>query len=82
MEETKYFQNDGFGWICKSCAAENKKNSVAGSETADAKPLYFMEGEAFGNVGPLDQTRARWADPAQRSLMCPRCGITELIDIR
>lgn len=24
---------------------------------------------------------AKWADPAHRTLLCPRCGITELADI-
>lgn len=42
----------------------------------------MTEGEAEGKVPRLtNEALAKWADPERRTLMCPRCGITELIDI-
>ena len=67
------FYNDGFGWICKYCERDMQM------EDTDEKPSRLMtEGEAeskqptFSNVA-----MAKWADAAQRTLICPRCGITE-----
>lgn len=39
------------------------------------------EGEAESKNPALSNLAlAKWADPAHRSLVCPRCGITELAD--
>lgn len=77
MFELNDFYNDGFGWICKHCERELKpqKNDESGQSR------LMTEGEAeskqlrFSNLA-----MAKWTDPAQRVLMCPRCGITELAD--
>lgn len=71
------FYNTGFGWICKHC--ERELDSV---KTIDRKTSRLLsEGEAESKQ-PVFSTlaMAKWADPANRILMCPRCGITELID--
>ena len=74
--ELNDFYNDGFGWICKHCERELQTTA------SDEKTSRLMtEGEAeskqpkFSNVA-----MAKWADAAQRTLICPRCGITELAD--
>lgn len=73
------FYNDGFGWICKHCERELKE-SEAGSPEA-ARSRLMREGEAESKNPRLsNQALAKWADKAQRTLMCPRCGITELAD--
>lgn len=72
------FYNDGFGWICKHCERELK--SLRKESDGNASRL-MSEGEAeskqprFSNLA-----MAKWMDPTNRTLMCPRCGITELID--
>ena len=76
--ELNDFYNDGFGWICKHCEREleNLKN-----DKREESSRLLREGEAeskqpeFSNVA-----LAKWADPEQRTLTCPRCGITELAD--
>ena len=74
--ELNDFYNDGFGWICKPCERELKE--IDGSE----KPSRLMrEGEAESkNPNLSNRAMAKWADPAQRILVCPRCAITELAD--
>lgn len=71
------FYNDGFGWICKHCERE-----LNGSETGSrARSRLMREGEAESKNPRLSNAAlAKWADKAQRTLMCPRCGITELAD--
>jgi hypothetical protein len=76
--ELNDFYNEGFGWICRHCERDLKNQSKA----SNAKHSRLMrEGEAeskqpeFSNVA-----LAKWADKAQRTLICPRCGITELAD--
>ncbi len=72
------FYNAGFGWICKHCEREIKK------EDRDATPKHsrlMSEGEAESKQPKLSNAAlAKWMDKAQRTLMCPRCGITELAD--
>jgi hypothetical protein len=72
--ELSDFYNSGFGWICKHCERELTNPAI------DSKPSRLIrEGEAesktveFSNVG-----LAKWTDKAQETLICPRCGITEL----
>lgn len=74
--ELNDFYNDGFGWICRHCERELK------AEATDAKHSRLLrEGEAESKTPTLsNQALARWTDRTQRILMCPRCGITELVD--
>ena len=76
--ELNDFYNEGFGWICRHCERDLAKQKGA----KDSKQSRLMrEGEAeskqplFSNIA-----LAKWADKAQRTLLCPRCGITELAD--
>lgn len=76
--ELNDFYNEGFGWICRHCERDLAKQTDAD----DSKQSRLMsEGEAeskqpvFSNIA-----LAKWADKAQRTLVCPRCGITELAD--
>lgn len=80
MVELKDFYNDGFGWICRQC--ENELRPQAGSELETKHARFMTEGEAESKKPELStRALARWADPAQRTLMCPACGVTELADI-
>lgn len=76
--ELNDFYNDGFGWICRHCERDLKNEET----TADKKHSRLMrEGEAESKKPAMSNAAlARWADPAHSTLMCPRCGITELID--
>lgn len=79
MLELNDFYNDGFGWICRQCERElnvNKNNPGRLSR-------IMSEGEAESKQFSLStQALAKWADPAERILVCPRCGITEPVDKR
>jgi hypothetical protein len=76
MNELNDFYNDGFGWICKPCERELKQ------ELTETKHSRLMsEGEAESKQPRFSNLAlAKWADAAQRTLVCPRCGITELAD--
>ena len=76
--ELNDFYNAGFGWICRTCEREFKQES----ETENQNLSRLMrEGEAESKQPKMSsKALAKWADPAQRTLMCPRCGITELAD--
>jgi len=77
MIELNDFYNEGFGWICRHCARELE--TVSPPETKHSRLL--REGEAEGKSPQLSTPAlAKWADPAQRILECPRCGVTELAD--
>lgn len=80
--QTKDFVNDGFGWACRHCLAEIADAGSTETEAGRRLPRLFTEGEAESKTPALaNPVLARWADPARRILVCPRCGITELIDI-
>lgn len=74
MERTELrdFYNDGFGWTCRHCQND--------SEPSDSieKARLLNEGESEGK-NPFLSNRglAKWVDPAQTTLICPRCGIIE-----
>jgi hypothetical protein len=71
------FYNDGFGWICKPCERELKEQEI----DSPAQSRLMREGEAESKNPRLSSVAlAKWTDKAQRTLMCPRCGITELAD--
>jgi hypothetical protein len=78
MSKLNDFHNDGFGWYCIPCEKELR------SDLNDNSPSRLMsEGEAESKSPELStQALAKWADPAQTRLMCPRCGITEPMDVR
>lgn len=76
--ELSDFYNEGFGWICKHCERELADSA----ENSDAKHSRLMtEGEAESKIPSFsNQAMAKWTDKTQRTLICPRCGITELAD--
>ncbi len=76
--EINDFYHDGFGWICKHCEPELElRQKVSDNKTS----RLMTEGEAESKTPKLSSLAlAKWADPAQRILTCPRCGITELAD--
>jgi hypothetical protein len=76
--ELNDFYNDGFGWICKHCERELASQNDASSEKTSR---LMREGEAESKNPRLSNSAlAKWADAAQRTLICPRCDITELAD--
>ena len=76
--ELSDFYNDGFGWICRHCERELAPENNALSEKTSR---LMREGEAESKNPRLSNLAlAKWADAAQRTLICPRCGITELAD--
>ncbi len=77
MNELNDFYNDGFGWICKHCERELESQTP----TNENHSRLMSEGEAESKQPRFSSLAlAKWADAAQRTLVCPRCGITELAD--
>ena len=75
MRELNDFFNDGFGWVCRHCDREMAKPAQTGHSRV------MREGEAESKDPTLaNHALAKWADPAQRILVCPRCGITEPVE--
>ena len=76
--ELNDFYNEGFGWICKHCECELKRQA----KPSDVKTSRLMsEGEAESKQPALSVLAlAKWADTAHQTLMCPRCGIVERLD--
>jgi hypothetical protein len=80
MENLKLndFYNNGFGWICKLCERELKKQEKVSGENISR---LLREGEAESKQPRLSNIAlAKWADKTNQVLMCPRCGITEPVD--
>lgn len=78
MIELNDFYNDGFGWICKACERELKED---GDAFVEKLSRLMREGEAESKQPRFSNLAlARWFDKARRTLMCPRCGVTELAD--
>lgn len=76
MIELDQFYNDGFGWICRSCERDLVKVHVD-----EERSRLMREGEAESKQPSFSsKALAKWTDPSHRSLICPRCGITELAD--
>jgi hypothetical protein len=76
--ELNNFYNDGFGWVCRHCERE----LAAASRSTSVHSRFMTEGEAESKQPELSNSAlAKWADPARRTLVCPRCGVTELADI-
>ena len=75
MIELNDFNNDGFGWVCRHCDAE-----LSRLEQSDHSRL-LLEGEAESKDPQMsNRALAKWADVEQRTLVCPRCGITEPVE--
>ena len=72
------FYNDGFGWICGHCEREFERQN----DSSENKVSRLMcEGEAESKQPSFSNLAlAKWADEAHRTLTCPHCGITELVD--
>lgn len=67
------FYNEGFGWICKHCERDLKQEKLKENHSR-----LLREGEAESKTPVFsNQAMAKWLDPSQRVLICPRCGITE-----
>ena len=78
MRELIHFYNEGFGWICRRCEIELQDESAAGT----APSRLMIEGESESKKPELaNAALARWADVAQKTLVCPRCGVTEPADV-
>lgn len=76
MIELNDFYNAGFGWICRHCERELVKNA-----SRDGVSRIMLEGESESKQPTLStQALAKWADPAEHILVCPRCGVTEAAD--
>lgn len=74
MQELNDFYNAGFGWICRHC-------ETARDVEAESQSRLMSEGEAESKQPTLSTSAlAKWADPAHRYLICPTCGIRELVD--
>lgn len=74
MHELNDFYNEGFGWICRHCEREL-------ATPAAERSRLLEEGEAEAKNPRLSNVAlAKWADPEQRTLTCPRCGITEPVE--
>jgi hypothetical protein len=75
MIQLNDFYNDGFGWICRQCEIELSRQPDA------THSRLLREGEAESkNPSLSNQALAKWADAEQRTLLCPRCGITEPVE--
>jgi hypothetical protein len=75
MIELTDFYNDGFGWVCRQCESEIETAPENGSSR------LLREGEAEGKNPELSsKALAKWLDPSQRILVCPRCGISESVE--
>ncbi len=76
--EINDFYNDGFGWICKPCESELKAEQ---SFAEKGISRLMSEGETESKQPRFSNLAlAKWADPTNRTLMCPRCGIVEAVD--
>lgn len=74
--ELNDFYNDGFGWICRHCERESETENPP-----EESARLMREGEAESKQPRFsNRALAKWADPVHRTLICPRCGITELAD--
>lgn len=78
MIELNDFFNEGFGWVCRHCDREDRVDSAAAASSS----RLMTEGEAETKEPKMSVSAlAKWADAARRTLVCPRCGVSELADI-
>jgi hypothetical protein len=76
------FINDGRGWECKRCRAEDASaiegDAREGEPSTHTLARFFREGEAEEREPRLSSASlARWKDASRRALVCPRCGAEE-----
>ncbi len=72
------FYNDGFGWICKHCERELKQEKPV----LHAHSRLMREGESESKTPQFSTlAMARWLDKINSILVCPRCQITESVDL-
>ena len=75
MAELSNFYNDGFGWICRACEA-----ALSSTDENESHSRLLREGEAESKAPRFSNgALAKWADASRTTLVCPRCGITEMI---
>lgn len=75
--QLKDFYNNGYGWICKLCERELKRENASGTYIS----RFMNEGETESKQPKFSNLAlAAWADKIKQKLLCPRCGITESID--
>lgn len=75
MIELDQFYNNGFGWICRLCEREMQ------APDEDLPSRLLREGETESKQPSLSsRALAKWLDPSHRTLICPRCGVTELVN--
>jgi hypothetical protein len=90
VRETERFVNEGRGWECGRCRAEDSKahegnapeaspSSTEGAPSStNALARFFREGESEEREPRLSSSAlARWKDESRRALVCPRCGAEE-----
>jgi len=67
MHQTTHFFNLGYGWLCKHCSAENaERNERHQSNNNGERRMHNL-------------ALAKWIDEERHGLLCPRCGIHELV---
>ena len=76
MIEIDEFYNQGFGWICKRCERELRAETANDNEDM---PRVWREGEAESKETKFSAPIARWLNAARTQLICPRCGISEIV---
>jgi len=76
MIELNDFYNNGFGWICKHC-----ERRLKGQNETEKHSRLLREGEAESKNPRLSSSAlAKWADDEHRTLMCPHCGVREIVN--
>ncbi|HEX9927343.1 MAG TPA: hypothetical protein VGB02_02240 [Pyrinomonadaceae bacterium] len=78
MFELENFYNAGTGWVCKRCEQELKEAETP--ENDENLPRVWREGEAESKRPQLSAPLAKWTNAARNQLVCPRCGVSEIID--
>ena len=77
--ELNDFYNDGFGWICKHCEREIKSSENPLQTHKHGR--LMREGEAESKQPAFSNSAlAKWLDPEQTTLICPRCKLMERIN--
>ncbi|MFL6285075.1 MAG: hypothetical protein ACJ74Q_18180 [Pyrinomonadaceae bacterium] len=76
------FINEGCGWECKLCRADDTSALSDGIDegvpSTHTLARFFREGEAEEREPRLSsKALARWKDSSRRALVCTRCGAEE-----